>query len=154
MRNQPPPGIAVGKSGIEVTKLVLMIESLCERYRVNAAINLPPEPFQEAMAAQARIEAIRLQQREELRERGLRGLAKANLNAATRAAARITQFRKVVTERGGLSAINKTRLAAELGVSRSSIEKWCRKLREEEQAGPPRCPACQQLLARAGSPLD
>jgi hypothetical protein len=146
MTNPPPHGIAVGGGGNEAARLAKEILALCSRWRVNTLHDLPAEPFQEASQLQARIDQIRQQQRDVLAARGHRGLAKAHANAQVRFAARINAFRAAIAARGGLEAVNKLRLSNELGLSRSTVSKYVKLLRAEQEAGPPRCPACGQLI--------
>lgn len=146
MDRELPPGIGVGRHGVEAAKLALLLRILCRDHHVNTIHDLPPEPFQEAMAIQSRIDALRTEQLATLRANGLKGLAKAHASAKTRFAARLNEFRKAVAVRGGLAAINKVRLARELGLSRSTVQSYIKMLRKEEMAGPPTCPACHQLL--------
>jgi hypothetical protein len=146
MDRELPPGMGVGKHGVEAAKLALQQRILCRDHNVNTIHDLPPERFQEAMSIQSRIDALRTEQLVNLRTNGLKGLAKARATARTRFAARLNEFRKAVAARGGLAAINKLRLAQELGLSRSTVQSYIRMLREEEAAGPPRCLACHQLL--------
>lgn len=148
MKDPLPPGFAVGKSGVEAARLALTIRTLCQQHRVNVIADLPPEALAQAVQAQARMDAIRASQRDELRERGLRGLAKANATVSARLAARFIRFREAVAERGGLAALNKSQLARDLDLSRSTVEKWCRKLDAEEQFNPPCCPTCRQPLPK------
>jgi hypothetical protein len=146
MKHELPPGVAVGRTGFEAAKLALQVRALCEAARVNTIYDLPPDQFANAMQLQARIDAIRHEQREALVERGRRGLAQAHAGDAVRAAARLNEFRKAVAARGGLAAVNKVRLGRELGLSRTTVQKLCKLLREEQEAGPPKCPACGQRV--------
>lgn len=146
MARELPPGIAVGKTGMEAARLMLQIRILCQDHRANSVFDLPPEQFAEAMQMQSRIDAIRHQQKDALLERGKRGLAKSHANASIRQAARLNKFREEVAARGGLAAVNKVRLAKELGLSRTTVQKLCKRLEAEVKAGPPRCPACHQPL--------
>jgi hypothetical protein len=139
-------GAEVGRDGNEAARLARQILALCARWRVNSIHDLSPEPFQEAMAAQARIDQIRQQHRDVLVERGQRGLAKAHANANIRFAARLNEFRKVVAARGGLAAVNKLRLSRELGLSRSTVLKYAGILQTEQDGGTPRCRACGQFV--------
>jgi hypothetical protein len=141
-----PPGIAVGSAGNEAARLAKEVLALCARWRVNTIHDLPAEPFQEAAALQSRIDQIRQQQRDVLAARGHRGLAKAHANAQLRFAARLHAFRAAIASRGGLEAVNKLRLSNELGLSRSTVSKYVKLLRAEQEAGPPRCLACGQLI--------
>ena len=141
-----PPGVAIGRLGVEATRLMKRINALCFEHRVNSLHDLPAgSVFDEAMSAQGRIDQIRHEQRAELRARALRGLAKAHANAPARRAARLNRFRHEVATRGGLCALNKTKLARDLGVARATVYKWCRRL-QEEAAGPTRCPTCDQVV--------
>src|SRR5437867_1253195 len=146
MPRELPPGMAVGRHGVEAGKLALQLRVLCRDHSVNAIQDLPSEPFQEAMAIQSRIDALRTEQLETLKVRGFAGLQKAHAIAKTRYAARLNKFREEVAARGGLAAINKVRLARELGLGRTTVLNYIKRLRREESVGPPRCPACHQLL--------
>ncbi len=48
MASELPPGIAVGKTGVEAARLALQIRILCEKHRVNTPYDLPPDQFEEA----------------------------------------------------------------------------------------------------------
>lgn len=141
-----PPGMAVGRHGVEAAKLMLQLHVLCRNHKANSIHDLPPERFQEAMVIQSRIDVLRTEQLETLKAIGLRGLAKAHANARMRFAARFNKFRDEVATRGGLAAVNKLRLARELGLGRTTIQSYIKRLQDEEAAGPPRCPACMRPL--------
>src|SRR5262245_54862303 len=102
----PPPGMGFGSEAMEAGRLTREIANICRAHRVNAVIDRPPDAFSAAMLRQARIEALRQQQREALLERGKRGLARAREQVDLRRAARIERVRNVVMERGGPMAIN------------------------------------------------
>ena len=67
MPRELPPGMAVGRHGVEAGKLALQLRVLCRDHSVNAIQDLPSEPFQEAMAIQSRIDALRTEQLETLK---------------------------------------------------------------------------------------
>jgi hypothetical protein len=142
----PPHGMPVGNRAREVQALMEKLAKLCRENRVASTVDLPAEQFQVAQAIQVRIDALRAESHAELRARGFDGLAKSHEQARLRAAARYANFAKTVVARGGPAAINKLRLAAELGLSITTVRKYLHWLKRDLAAGGPKCQACGHPL--------
>jgi hypothetical protein len=141
-----PAGFGLHGEGVSAAKLALELRALCAEHRVNAICDLPHGVLQRAATIQAEIDRLRSAQREKLAVRGHRGLARAHASQSIRFAARLNAFRGFVATRGGLAAANQCRLARDFGISRTTAIKYIAILRAEQEAGPPRCLACGQLI--------
>lgn len=141
-----PAGFGLHGEGVSAAKLALELRALCAEHRVNTIHDLPPDVFQRAAAIQAELDRLRSAQRVKLAERGQIGLARSHANARVRYAARLNAFREAVAARGGPVGVNRTALARDLGVSRSTVQKFLRMLNAEAESGPPLCHACGRPL--------
>ena len=64
MSGHLPHGMGVGREAFEVARLVAEIAVILREHQKNAVIDLPPEAFNDAMKRQARIDALKTQQRD------------------------------------------------------------------------------------------
>lgn len=130
----------------EVAKLELQLRLLCREHGVNMIQDLPPEPFQKAMAIQSQIDTLKREQTEVLAERGRKGLAKALAGVTARKEARIEAYRRELERQGGLYGAQARRIAREMGISLTAAASYLKVLRVRDKAGEHSCPVCRQPL--------
>jgi len=141
-----PHGFGYGNEAVTAGKITLRIAAILREHRVNALLDLPPEPFQEAAARQGRLDVLRAQQHAKLTERLVRAREKQRPARELKRAARFENFRRLVESRGGIGAVSKVALARDLGIGRATLRDYIKLMEKQAAEGGARCLACGQAV--------